>query len=89
MLGNEEGNTALTDTLLVLRHHVVTHDLHIAAVGLLKELSYEVCFRIECDAMMHQRMLLEERFQDIVIRLVLFIQRQVYLKNLDVREVES
>ena len=34
MLCNEKGYTALTDTNLVFGHHVVTHDLDVAAITL-------------------------------------------------------
>ena len=64
MLGNEERNTAVSDTLLVFRHHVVTHDLHITTVGLLEEFSYDMRFGVEGDAMVNLRMLFEELLQD-------------------------
>ena len=37
--------------------------------------------------MVHQRMFLEERLQDIVVVLLLLVERQVHLRNLDLGEV--
>ena len=73
MLGNQEGNAALTDTLFVLWHHVVTHNLNVATICLLKELTNKVSLRIERDAMVYLWMVLKEIFENRVVFLMLLV----------------
>ena len=87
MLSNEERDTALTNTCLILRHHIVAHDLNIATITLLQELTHNMCFRIKGDAMVDMRMILEEFLKDGVIFHTLLIERQIYFCDFDIREV--
>ena len=51
MLGDEKGDASLTNTLCVLGHHVVAHDLNVAAVALQQKLTNEVGFGVEGNTM--------------------------------------
>ena len=87
MLGNEERDSPLLHTFLVLVHHVISHYLHVAPVAAQKEFTHEVRFRVECDAMMHVGVFGEEILQYVVIFLPLHVERQVYLRDSDIGEV--
>lgn len=62
MLCDEERYTAFSQTVSILMHHVVAHNLNILTVRLQQELTHDMRFRVQCDAMMHLRMLAEELF---------------------------
>ena len=74
MLCNEKRDAALPDTNLILGHHIITHDLDIPSIALLKELSDNVRLGVEGDAMMYIRMVLEECLEDGVIFHALLVQ---------------
>ena len=65
MLRDEEGDASLSHALRVLGHHVVAHDLNVAAIGAQQELPDEVGLRVERDAVVDVGMLLEERLEDL------------------------
>ena len=44
MLCYQKRDAALTNTGLVLGHHIITHDLDIPAITLLEEIAYDMCF---------------------------------------------
>ena len=60
MLGDEEGDAALAEAFGILLHHVVTHDLDVAAVGAQEKFTHNVGFRAEGDAMVCLRVLGED-----------------------------
>ena len=87
MLGDEEGDAALTDTLLILGHHVVAHNLDATTIGPLEELAHDMGLGVEGDAMVHLRVLGEEFLEDAVVLLLFLIEGQIDFGNLDIREV--
>ena len=87
MLCDEEGDAALPHALGVLGHHVVAHNLDVAAVGAQQEQSYEMGLRVKRDAVVHLRMSGEEILKNLVIFLARSAKRQVDFRNLDLREV--
>ena len=60
MLCYEEGNTTSTETIGILMHHVIAHNLNIMTLCFQEKLAYYVRFRVQCNAVMDLRMLAEE-----------------------------
>ena len=87
MLGDEERNAALAHALGVLGHHVVAHDLDVAAVGAKQELAHQMGFRVEGDAMVNMRMRREKLFENLVELCLRLAQGQIDVGNLDLGEV--
>jgi len=81
MLRDEERYATLPDTTGVLLHHVVAHNLDVAAISVEQEVTHDVRLRIERDAMvrvgMRVKVFLE---QDVVLTLGALV-RQV--KDID------
>lgn len=74
MLCDEKRDAALTDALRIFWYHVIAHDLDVAPVRLQQKIAYEVCLGIERDAMMHQRMVVEEFLQDDIVFFALVVE---------------
>ena len=57
VLCDEERDASLAQTVGILLHHVIAHDLNITAVGFQDEVAHDMCLRRHGDAVMRIRML--------------------------------
>ena len=67
MLGYQERDTAMVDTIHVFLHHIVTHNLNISAILFLKEFTHQMGLRIKGDTMVDEGMLLEELLKNGIV----------------------
>ena len=74
VLRYQERNTALADTLCILGDHVVTHNLDVTTVAFQQVFTHKVCLRVECNAMVYQRMFFKELFQNGIVTFALFVE---------------
>ena len=82
MLRDDERHASLAQTLGVLCHHVVAHNLYVAHVVAQEEFAHDVRLRVECDAMVYAWMLLKEFFQHGIVFVACAFERQTQLRNL-------
>ena len=87
MLGDEEGDASFAQTAGIFLHHIVAHNLYVAAVGLQQEVAHDVCLRSHGDTMVDVRMPGKELLQHFGKFSTCAAQRQVEHGNLHVREV--
>ena len=87
MLGNEERDAAITNAFLVLGHHIVAHNLHVAAIAAIKEIAHDVSLRVKCYTMMYVRVCREELLEYAVVILMIFVERQIDFGNLNLWEM--
>ena len=81
MLCDEERDASLAQTVGILLHHVIAHDLNITAVGFQEEVAHDMCLRRHGDAVMRIRMLGKISLQHLHVFVSGSVERQV--ENLD------
>ena len=68
-------------TLLILGHHVITHNLDMTAIRLLEKFANNMGFRIKSYTMVNFGVCVEELFEYAVILLMLLIEGQIHSQN--------
>lgn len=74
MLRYQKRDGTLPETFHILGNHVIAHDLYIPSIGFEQELTHQIRFRIQRDAMMQMRMLDEEILHGVLIFLTSALQ---------------
>ena len=87
MLGNKERDAAIANTLFVLCHHIVAHNLDVTAIAAIQELAYDVGLRVKRNAVVNVGVGREELLEYAIVILVVFVERQINLGNLYLWEV--
>ena len=87
MLGDEERDASLTYTLLILWHHIITHDLNVTTIALLEELTHDMRLGVEDDTVVDTWVCSKELLKDSIVVFLLIVKRKVYFDNLGIGEV--
>ena len=87
MLRYDERDASFAQALGILGHHVVAHDLYVAAICLQQEVAHDVRLRTQRDAVVDARMLIEERLEFLRVMLARIAQRQFQVGDYHVRVV--